>query len=65
LFELADRGTALVVVSSEIEEVLGLADRVLVMRRGRLVLDAPRSGLTPHAVMQAAFGTGEGKGNAA
>ena len=32
---LADRGVAVVVVSSEIEEVLGLADRVLVVARGR------------------------------
>ena len=32
---LADRGVAVVVVSSEIEEVLGLADRVLVVRRAR------------------------------
>jgi ribose transport system ATP-binding protein len=34
---LADRGVAVVVVSSEIEEVLGLADRVLVVREGEVV----------------------------
>ena len=34
---LADRGVAVVVVSSEIEEVLGLADRVLVVREGVVV----------------------------
>jgi ribose transport system ATP-binding protein len=34
---LADRGVAVVVVSSEIEEVLGLADRVLVVREGTVV----------------------------
>ena len=34
---LADRGVAVVVVSSEIEEVLGLADRVLVVREGQVV----------------------------
>ena len=33
--DLADRGVAVVVVSSEIEEVLGLADRVLVVARRR------------------------------
>ena len=38
---LADAGTAIVVVSSEIEEVLGLADRVLVIADGR-VLRPPR-----------------------
>ena len=34
---LADRGVAVVVISSEIEEVLGLADRVLVVREGEVV----------------------------
>jgi len=34
---LADRGVAVVVVSSEIEEVLGLADRVHVVREGEVV----------------------------
>ena len=34
---LADSGVAVVVVSSEVEEVLGLADRVLVVREGRVV----------------------------
>jgi ribose transport system ATP-binding protein len=37
---LADRGVAVVVVSSEIEEVLGLADRVLVVREGEVVHEA-------------------------
>ena len=35
--ELADSGVAVVVVSSEVEEVLGLADRVLVIREGSVV----------------------------
>jgi ribose transport system ATP-binding protein len=37
---LADSGVAVVVVSSEVEEVLGLADRVLVIREGVVVHDA-------------------------
>ncbi len=37
---LADRGVAVVVVSSEIEEVLGLSDRVLVVREGTVVHEA-------------------------
>ena len=37
---LADSGVAVVVVSSEVEEVLGLADRVLVVREGRVVHEA-------------------------
>jgi ribose transport system ATP-binding protein len=37
---LADSGVAVVVVSSEVEEVLGLADRVLVIREGEVVHEA-------------------------
>ncbi|QQQ73951.1 sugar ABC transporter ATP-binding protein [Saccharothrix sp. 6-C] len=39
--DLAGRGVAVVVVSSEVEEVLGLADRVLVVREGRVVHEGP------------------------
>jgi ribose transport system ATP-binding protein len=40
---LADSGVAVVMVSSEVEEVLGLADRVLVVREGRVVHEGPAS----------------------
>ena len=38
---LAARGVAVLLVSSEVPEVLGLADRVLVVREGRVVHEAP------------------------
>ena len=54
---LAADGTAVLLISSEIEEVLGLAHRVLVMRRGSITrefaADPPME-----AVMEAAFGLG-------
>ena len=54
---LAADGAAVLVISSEIEEVLGLAHRVLVMRRGSITrefaADPPLE-----AVMEAAFGLG-------
>jgi simple sugar transport system ATP-binding protein/ribose transport system ATP-binding protein len=54
---LADAGTAVLMISSEIEEVLGLAHRVLVMRRGSITrefeADPPME-----SVMEAAFGLG-------
>jgi simple sugar transport system ATP-binding protein/ribose transport system ATP-binding protein len=54
---LAADGTAVLLISSEIEEVLGLAHRVLVMRRGSV---ASEFGADPpmDAVMEAAFGLG-------
>ncbi|HOD84540.1 MAG: Arabinose import ATP-binding protein AraG [Planctomycetes bacterium ADurb.Bin126] len=42
IFELARQGIGILLVSSELPEVLGLADRVLVMRQGRLVAEVPR-----------------------
>jgi len=55
--QLAARGTAVLLISSEIEEVLGLAHRVLVMRRGSITREF---GADPpmDAVMEAAFGLG-------
>ncbi len=41
-------------ISSELPEVLGMADRVLVMREGRLTGEISRQEATPEAVMFAA-----------
>jgi ribose transport system ATP-binding protein len=48
---LADRGVAVVVVSSEIPEVLGLADQVLVVADGAVVARAPADELDEHRVL--------------
>ena len=48
---LADRGVALVLVSSEVPEVLGLADRVLVMREGRVVHESAAADLDEGRVL--------------
>ncbi len=58
IVELADAGLAVIVISSEIEEVLGLADRTLALRQGGIVREF---GAHPdrEAVLQACFGTTE------
>ncbi|MFF8828324.1 sugar ABC transporter ATP-binding protein [Streptomyces sp. NPDC015131] len=48
---LADEGLAVLLVSSEVPEVLGLADRVLVLREGRVVHTAPARDLDEHRVL--------------
>ena len=48
---LADAGTAIVVVSSEIEEVLGLSDRVLVIGDGRVLHITPATEIDEHGVL--------------
>ncbi|PFG18495.1 monosaccharide ABC transporter ATP-binding protein (CUT2 family) [Serinibacter salmoneus] len=49
--ELTDAGVAVLVVSSEIEEVIGLSDRVLVVNEGRIVHEAPADQITEHRVL--------------
>ncbi|WP_020391682.1 sugar ABC transporter ATP-binding protein [Kribbella catacumbae] len=53
---LAAEGVAVLMVSSELPEVLGMADRVLVMREGRLVAELDRERATEESVMFAAMG---------
>jgi ribose transport system ATP-binding protein len=49
--ELAAAGNAIVVVSSEIEEVLGLADTVLVIAEGRVLETLPAAQIDEHGVL--------------
>ncbi|MDQ2745836.1 MAG: xylose ABC transporter ATP-binding protein [Acidobacteriota bacterium] len=57
--KLAKEGLAIVMVSSELPEVLGLSDRVLVLHEGKLTGEFAKSEATPEKVMVAA--TGESK----
>ncbi|WP_374007464.1 sugar ABC transporter ATP-binding protein [Leifsonia sp. LS-T14] len=54
LSELAGRGMAILMISSELPEVLGMADRVLVVREGRITADLDRSVADAENVMFAA-----------
>ena len=53
---LAEQGVAIVMVSSELPEILGMSHRVLVMRQGRIAADIPRAEATEEAIMTAATG---------
>ncbi|MER7810720.1 sugar ABC transporter ATP-binding protein [Streptomyces sp900116325] len=65
LSSLAAEGLAVLMVSSDLPEVLGMADRVLVMHEGRLVAEIPREEATEETVMAAATGRLTGKEKAA
>ena len=54
-----DSGLAVLVISSDLQEVLRLSDRVLVMHNGRLVREIPRAEATQESVMTAALGQEE------
>jgi rhamnose transport system ATP-binding protein len=51
---LAVQGCAVLLISSELPELLALCDRVLVMAEGRLTADLPRDVATQETIMQAA-----------
>ncbi len=55
--ELADSGVALVIVSSDIDEVLGLSDRVLVVADGRVVHEGPSNEIDPSGVLDRILAT--------
>ncbi|QGG42327.1 sugar ABC transporter ATP-binding protein [Aeromicrobium yanjiei] len=58
LSELAGQGMAILMISSELPEVLGMADRVLVVNEGRITADIDRADATPESVMTAATNAG-------
>jgi len=49
-------GMAVLMISSELPEVLGMADRVLVLREGRLTAELSRAEADEHSIMRAATG---------
>ncbi|MFT4149818.1 MAG: sugar ABC transporter ATP-binding protein [Paracoccaceae bacterium] len=57
--ELAAEGLAVIMVSSEIPEVLGMSDRVIVMREGRIAAEFAGAAMTPENLVRAAAGIGE------
>ena len=56
--DVAQSGSGVVLISSELPELLGLADRILVMFRGRLTADYDRSEATEEAIAHYALGGG-------
>src|SRR3954453_14789213 len=54
--ELASEGLAVLMISSELPEVLGMADRVLVMHEGRIVQELGRAEADEESVVRAATG---------
>ncbi|WP_354732147.1 D-xylose ABC transporter ATP-binding protein [Actinobacillus pleuropneumoniae] len=53
--QLAQEGMAVIVISSELPEVLGISDRVLVMHQGQIKADLINDNLTQEQVMEAAL----------
>ena len=56
MLELAGRGAAIVMVSSDLPEVLGMSHRILVVRAGRIAAEFTRADATPERVIAIATG---------
>src|SRR5579871_5978395 len=56
LDRLAGQGVAVIIISSELEELLGMSDRILVMNEGRIVQEFSRANASREAVMEWATG---------
>ena len=54
--ELAARGLAILMISSELPEVLGMSDRIAVMHGGTIVGVLDRAGATQEAILERALG---------
>lgn len=52
--QLADEGVSILVISSELPEILGLSDRVLVMHDGRITANLPKAQADQETIMKAA-----------
>jgi ABC-type sugar transport system ATPase subunit len=51
---LTTQGMGILMISSELPEILGMSDRIVVMREGRTTGELPRRDATPEAVMHLA-----------
>jgi ABC-type sugar transport system ATPase subunit len=54
--ELVDQGVGIVMISSELPEILGMSDRILVMREGKFTGEVMRKDATQEKIMQLATG---------
>jgi ABC-type sugar transport system ATPase subunit len=60
--QLASEGIAIIMISSELPEVLAMSDRILVMHEGRVTGEFTRQEANQERVMFAAMGQGQGQG---
>lgn len=61
MHEMVRNGVAVIMISSELPEVLGMSDRVVVMREGKLAGELPRSRASEESIMALATGLGTGE----
>jgi ABC-type sugar transport system ATPase subunit len=56
--ELARQGVGMIIVSSDLSEILGMCDRILVLHQGRVAATLPRSEVSKQIILTYAGGGG-------
>jgi ribose transport system ATP-binding protein len=54
--QLADQGKAIIFISSEMEEILGISDRILVMHEGKISGEVSKENFSERIITEYAFG---------
>jgi len=54
--ELTKRGSAILMISSELPEIIGMSDRIYVMREGRIVAEMKRGAIHGEEILRYAMG---------
>src|ERR1700756_5213298 len=57
MVDLAERGLAIIMISSELPEILGMSDRIAVMHAGRIAGMLDRASATQQRILSLALGT--------
>jgi ribose transport system ATP-binding protein len=57
--EAADRGVGIILISSDLPEMVGLCDRIVVLRKGHLIGQLPKGDMSEETVLMAANGEGK------
>jgi ribose transport system ATP-binding protein len=61
--ELVKEGAAVMMISSELPEIIGMSDRIYIMRGGRIVAEIPHADATQEGIVEYAMGADEVKNN--
>ena len=54
--DMTDQGMAIIMINSDMEELLGMSDRVIIIRQGRVAGELTRKEANPESIMSMAVG---------
>jgi ABC-type sugar transport system ATPase subunit len=57
---LREQGVPVILISHTMHDVMAVADRIVIMRRGQVAADLPRAGITEELIVKHMVGTAEG-----